>query len=403
MKNLSLLQILPFYDIIALIIIFEVLHLFKFNKLPYFNLIPIILISIVLYKLVNNIDIIPSLIGKAVSLFSYFIWGFVIAYFLNPMMVFLEKRLKTTRLISIAIIYSLFLAFTAVLLILIIPEMIRNTNDIVDKLSNILTNLSNYITVYITDNKLFTKFNLNTLFSSNLNSIVSKVNSIIISGFNTAFTQMVNFSSAIFSVMFKFFTGLIISVYLLLDKEKIIKYMKNCFITLLSPERSSSILKLLKEINEVFRQYVIGKTIDSIVVGLICFVGLQLMSVKYSLLISLIIGFTNLIPYIGNIIGLIPTLIITVFTGFAAALKLIVLVLILSTLDGWILAPKIVGKKVGLSPVLILLAISVGGGLFGVIGMFLSIPITAILKTFLDDFVERRTYVKGEMLTNKKV
>ncbi len=374
----------------------------KFDKIPYLNFIPIILISIILYKLVNNIELIPSLIGNIVSLLSYFIWGFVISYFLNPMMVFLETKFKTKRIVSILVIYLFFLSFTAIILVLIIPEMIKNTNDIVGKLSTLLNNVNDYITSAVTDNKFFLKYGLNTFYTNNINSILTKANSIIMSGFSTAFTTMLSFSTTIFSVLFKFLTGLVISVYLLLDKEKIIKYIKTLSSTLLSPGLYLSLLRILEETNSVFKQYVIGKAISSFIIGLLCFIGLQLMSVKYSLLISLIIGITNLIPYIGNILGLIPALIITVFSGFTAVIKLLVLTLILSTLDGWYIGPKIVGQKVGLSPVLILLAISIGGGLWGIAGMFLSIPITAILKTFLDDYLERKAFAKSEAFTAEK-
>ena len=145
----------------------------------------------------------------------------------------------------------------------------------------------------------------------------------------------------------------------------------------------------------IFKKYFIGKSIDSFIIGIICFIVLSLLGVQYPLLISIIIGITNLIPYFGNFIGLVPTFLITFFFSPVQALQLTVLVFFISILDGWVLAPKIIGDKIGLGPVWIIVAIILGGSLYGVVGMFLGVPVIAILKALIEDIVDRRIKAKN--------
>lgn len=371
--------------------------MFKFSKIPYIKLVPIIIITLLLYKLINNIEYIPALLRKSVDLLSYFIWGFAIAYFLNPMIMYLEKKFKVRRIISIPIVYLFFIAFITVIMVLIVPEMVKNASDIISKLSTILTDLTNYITTSINDNKFFINNGVSEYFNNNLNTILIKANSIIEASFTFAFTNMLGFSTAIFSFTISLLTGIIISIYLLFDKEKILNYMNRFFSTVLSSSLHTSLVKIINETNLVFKQYVIGKIIVATTVSVLCFIGLQIAQVKYALLISIILGVTNLIPYVGYFIGLIPALIITIFTGFAAVIKLLILILLISVAEGWFIGPKIVGDKVGLSPVLILLAIFIGGGLYGIVGMFLSIPLAAVLKIFLDEYLLKKENEKSEL------
>lgn len=358
----------------------------NFKRFEYFNLIPIIIFTILFYKLLDNLSLFTHGIKDLMSLMSYFFWGFAIAYILNPLMVKIETSFKTKRFLSIFITYFIFFSFIALLLVLIIPSMIKNISDLINKLPTLVFKAEQTINTNIMTNKIFIKYGINTYITNNLNDIINQVTSILQLSVSSVFSKMINISSSLFNL----FTGIIISVYLLKDKESMLSYIKKIVLSFLPKEKSENFFDFMSSLNLVFKQYVIGKSIDSLIIGLLCFIALNLMSVKYALLISLVIGITNIIPYFGNIIGLIPTSILTIFSSSTDTVKLIILVVTLSLFDGWYLSPRIIGQKVGLSPIFIIVAITLGGAIYGAIGMFLAIPLTAVIKTIVQNFIDKK-------------
>jgi Predicted permease len=323
---------------------------------------------------------------------SFLIWGFAIAYVLNPIMVFLEAKFKLNRILSIIITYIIFLSFITLLTLMIIPGLYKSILDFSNNFPDLISQAKAYLDTNVMSNKFFIKYDVNTYIANNLNDILTKINAtfkfnlILQQSLNLAISQMINISSMLFNLI----TGIIISIYLLKDKEVALKYIKKFIYTFFNASYANNIIRIGNSINIIFKEYVIGKSIDSVIIGLLCFICLQIMSMKYSLLISIIIAVTNLIPYFGNIIGLIPSLIITIFSGPVAVLKLILLILVLCLFDGWFLSPKIVGEKVGLSPIWIIIAITIGGSFYGALGMFLGVPIAAIIRTLLEDYIDKK-------------
>lgn len=369
----------------------------KLKEMKYLKLIPIIIISLLLNKVINNIEILGVLLTKIFSLVGYLVWGFCIAYLLNPMMLTVEKKLRTKRVVSILIIYAVFFSFITVFCILVIPSIIQSIGDLVSSLPNFVEKTNVYITANILNNKIFIKYGVNSYITNNLNYIVEKLNSLLKISMNVAFSQVVNFSSTLFNLI----TGIVISIYLLIDKEIAISNIKKFLHAFLSEAHTNNIIETGEKVNLIFKEYVVGKSIVSLLIAILCFIALQAMSVNYAILISLIIGISNLIPYFGTIIGLIPTIIITLFSSPISTLKLVIVVLVLSLLDGWYLAPKIIGKKIGLSPIWIIVAITIGGGIYGLVGMFLGVPIAAIIKTFLEEYINRKSESKINLEKNR--
>lgn len=360
--------------------------MFKFKKFKYANLVPIIFVSIVMYKLINNYEILGSILDKILSLMTYFIWGFAIAYLLNPLMMFIERNLKTKRNFSILITYIIFLSLISAFFVLIIPGMIKSIGDILNRLPTYVTEAEKYINNTITNNEFFEKYGINSYVSDNLSEIITKARGILEISFNVVVTNLINFSSLLFNL----FTGIVISVYFLLEKDDAIAYSKKILYAFMDLDDADHIIAIGSRVNLIFKKYVVGKIIDSIIIGILCFILLAIAGVKYALIISLLIGITNLIPYFGNTIGLIPTVMITIFSGVGSVVKLVIIVITLSLFDGWFLGPKIIGDKVGLSPVWIIVAIAIGGGLYGMIGMFIAVPIVAVIKTSAEAYIERK-------------
>ena len=359
----------------------------KYEKIPYFRLIPIILISIVLFRLVNNIENIAGFIGRLLALISYFAWGFSIAYLLNPIMTYIERKTKMSRGFSLIVIYTTFLGIMALVVTLLMPVLVKNIFDLIGKMPDFITKAERWITEVTGENEFLLKHNVAIYIEDNLNAMVKNANSYFGMGLKIIVTHLINFSS----VLLKFFTGIVISIYLLKDKEVFIVNIKKFIFITFGEKRTNTIVDFGNKVNIIFKQFVVGKFIDSIIVGILCFIALMCLKVPFAIIISIIIGITNMIPYFGNVIGMVPACIITVFYSPVKSIEVAIVILVLQQLDGWFIGPKILGDKVGLNPLWIILGIAIGGGLYGVVGMFLGVPAIAVVKTILEDFVEKRS------------
>ncbi|MCX7921841.1 MAG: AI-2E family transporter [Clostridia bacterium] len=364
----------------------------RIKKIPYFNLIPILLISFVLYKIVNRPEILTSAVSSVLSIFSYVIWAFAIAYLLNPIMVYLENRFKLKRMLSITIIYLLFIAVIVFAVTIVSPSLVSNVAQLGHSMPGYIDKAQQWITTNVTDLQMFNdKYNINSYIDKNLKDILQQTSKLLDLSLNFLFRKTLDFTSTIFKLVF----GLVISIYLLKDKEVLITNIKKFMYIVLEKEHTDKLITIGRRANVVFSKYIVGKVVDSIIVGVICFFGLLILQVPFALLISIIIGLTNLIPYIGSFVGIVPAVIILLFVSPIKALWALVFLIILQQVDGWIISPKIIGDQIGLSPLMIIIAIMVGGALYGVLGMFLAIPLLAVLKELYDEYVEEKLASKN--------
>jgi len=360
--------------------------LIQYKKIPYIELIPIILISFILFRIVNNIENIGSMFHTIFSLLSYFIWGFVIAYLLNPLMVYIERKTKMKRIYSISIIYTLFVGIIILTITLVTPNVIKSAVDLFNNIPQFANKSYTWSTDFLAKNQLLTKYDV----TSYLNSYLKTFNKDISTYFAPGLQIIINNLMGLSSFFMKLVSGIVISVYLLLDKESIIFTLEKFIYSILSETASIRVIHFLKIVNITFNKYFVGKMIDSILFGIITFIGFTILNIPYALPFSLLISVTNMIPYFGNIIGMLPAVIITIFFNPIKSIEIILFITTLSNIDGWFITPKIVGDKVGISPLLIILGIVLGGGLFGIIGMLLGVPVIALIKTLLEDFMNKR-------------
>ncbi|MGL5439759.1 MAG: AI-2E family transporter, partial [Filifactoraceae bacterium] len=202
---------------------------------------------------------------------------------------------------------------------------------------------------------------------------------------------VVSFTSGIAKLLL----GIIISVYMLYDKEKFIKSIKKFVIGICGPLKSVKIFSFGSEVNEIFYNFFVGKAIDSLIIGILCFIGLSIIKAPYTIFMSLIVGFFNMIPYFGPFIGAVPAIIFTLLTDPVKAIWVTLFIFILQQFDGIILGPKILGNKVGIAPFYIILAIILGGGYFGMLGMLFAVPIFKIIDINLNRSLEKRIKSRG--------
>lgn len=372
--------------------------MFKNKKIPYIEFFPIIVLSIIAFNLLNHLDIVKGSLGIVISCFSAFIWAFGIAYLLNPLMLYLEKKFKLSRPIALLIVYIIVVGFIILLITIVTPTIIHSVKDLFNSLPNYIVKTQDTINHFLDNSKFFQNANIRETIEnafSNINSINSSIskflNGILEKGVNTIFTTAIGFTSSFIKLIF----GLIISIYMLKDKEVFIKNIKRLFYALLKKEHVDDFTIFAREVNMIFSKYIIGKFIDSLIIGILCFIGLTILRIPYSPLLSLIVGITNMIPYFGPFIGMVPATLLTLLSSPLKALWVLIFIILLQQFDGWYLGPKILGSHVGLSPFWIILGITVGGSAFGVLGMFLGAPVMAIIKMFVDRFISKKLKKKN--------
>lgn len=189
--------------------------------------------------------------------------------------------------------------------------------------------------------------------------------------------------------------GLIVSIYVLMEKERFEGQAKKITYAVLPIKQANTLIQIVHKIDQIFGGFIIGKIIDSIIIGILCFIGCSILRMPYTLLISVIIGVTNVIPFFGPLIGAIPCLIIVTITDPLHGLYLLIFVLVLQQVDGNIIGPKILGESTGLSSFWVIFAIMVGGGLFGFVGMLFGVPTFAVIYYLIQRFISYLLGRKG--------
>ena len=181
----------------------------------------------------------------------------------------------------------------------------------------------------------------------------------------------------------------IVSVYLLAERKRILNFLKRLASAVFNKDTYQLVGRYFNKSNEVFFKFVAGQVLDAIVVGILTSVAMSILGVKYAVLLGFMIGLFNLIPYFGAIIAVIIAIIITLFTGgFGQALLMAIVVIILQQIDANIINPKIIGNSLSISPLLVIFAVTIGGAYFGVLGMFLAVPIFTVIKLLIEEYID---------------
>ena len=197
---------------------------------------------------------------------------------------------------------------------------------------------------------------------------------------------VINVLSEIFNILI----GVIVSIYILFSKELFVRQTKKAVYAIFSADHANMILHLTTKSNEIFGGFIIGKIIDSAIIGVLCFFGLSLLNMPYVMLVSVIVGVTNVIPFFGPYIGAVPSTILILLSDPMKGLYFVIFILLLQQFDGNILGPKILGNSTGLSAFWVIVAILLGGGLFGFVGMVMGVPTFAVLYYIAEMLVDNR-------------
>lgn len=350
------------------------------------HLLPIIIISIILFRFIT----VPGSLSPYTSILRPFLWAFSIAYILNPLLCYVEEKFKLKRIWNILIVYIVLLLLITLIITIIAPKVVIGLRNLFSEIPKFIDTTEEYFNTHTFSFGILDRFGVTDYLYENLANIIDQITATLNPILNRTIVQLIDITSAITSSLANFLMGLVISIYMLFDKELFKKQSKALMYSIFSPERAENIISIGRESNEVFSSYLIGKIIDSAIIGVLCFIGLSMLRTPYALVLSTIIGATNMIPYFGPFIGMIPATLITLFYSPIKALWVLIFVFLLQQFDGLYLGPKILGMQVGLRPFWIITAVLFGGGLAGVMGMLLAVPIAAVIKTMLQKYIDAK-------------
>lgn len=351
--------------------------------------IPIVLVFIGILALEHFSSIynfISSNISTINTLLAPFFIGFVIAYILNQPMKYLENKFKLKRGISITIIYGVVAITIIFAWLFVIPVIKSNINDIYSSIPQGISQIEHLIdnvwsNLKFSVNNQEAKLQINE-FIKNVLVPVSTTTATILS------ELIINIMSVIVSYTVNIFLGIVISVYLLLSKEKYLE-VTNILSKKIFNKYHLKIKEFVNILDKNIGVYIVAKATDSTIYGVICTAILYLVNAKYALFLGIIAGITNMIPFFGPIIGTIVAVAINLFFSFEKSIVVLVVMIVVQQLESAVLEPYFVGKQVGVPPIFTILAVTIAGKYTGFIGILLSVPITGVLLMYGKRFIEK--------------
>lgn len=343
-----------------------------------------IVVSLIAFKLIDNIDIFINIIGKFISLSMAFIYGIIIAYILTPVVKLFESKIKLSRGLSIALTYAILTGVISVLCLYGIPGLIENVKEIGSDIPSYINSIENVVNDVLEQEEV-SSFIKTTGVKMNVDTYIDKAGEIVMTAIEGSLMKMVSVSS----IIIKFIIGLLVAIYILIDKERLLFECKRLMYLTIKKEKSDKIIKFIKTYNSMIVTYIGIKAIDSMIIGIMAFILLNIVNSEYAILLSILVGITNMIPYFGPFIGELIGFLINVFVSPVKGLVVFLVLFSLQMFDGWYLDPKLIGNKVGVRPFWIIYAVVIGGGFFGPIGMLLASPTAATIKIYYGKLLEK--------------
>lgn len=368
--------------------------------------------AILFYYFIFHTDKMLNIIKSVFSVCSPIIYGLILAYLLTPVCSFFERKIlyplyklfhldtekmKTRRRIrTLAILLTMFLTIYLLYIFfsIVMKEVVASIQSIILQSSIYVNNLEKLLQNILSSNKTIENLvtNLINTYSVEMNqwlnnSVLPKANVII---------KEVSLSVlGVAKVLWNLIIGLIISIYVLASKETFTGQAKKIAYAIFSEESANGIISDFRYANKTFGAYISGKIIDSLIIGILCFVFMRIFDLPYEILVSVIVGVTNVIPFFGPFLGGIPSALLILMVDPISGLKFIILILILQQFDGNILGPKILGDSTGLSSFWVIFSITIFGAYFGILGMAIGVPVFALIYAGIKRKLNNRLKTKG--------
>lgn len=357
---------------------------------------------ILFYNFITGIDSVKTKLNGFISIMMPFIIGFTIAYLLDFILRFYEIKVfsykpfknflckfNCKRGLGLVFTYLTALACVFLFIQFVLPQLVDSIFGLVNDVPAYVESATKFI------NETINGLNLDPYYMTMISEKINDLVEFLIKASANLIPMIGNLITGLLSSVWNVVLGLIVSIYLLIEKEKFFALGKKVTYAVFSESIAKRILELTDRSNNTFGKFLSGKILDSCIIWVITFVILTIVKMPYTVLISVIIGITNIIPFFGPFIGAVPAVIIVLFVSPQKALLLIVIIFIIQQLDGNVIGPKILGDSIGISAFWILFSILVTGKLLGLVGMIIGVPLFAVIYSVIKEIVEEKLRKKG--------
>lgn len=353
-------------------------------------------VLIVVYKAIDSIGYLGNCIKNLISVVSPFLVGLLLAYLLYIPESKIEKSYKkakskilkkNARKFGILTTYVIAVLILLIIINVILPVLIESVNELI---GNLQAYYSKIIETYnnLPEDSVFKTEQVYTAIKELQNLDIKQYLSM------DRITGYLKSAVGVATGIFDIFVAIVVSIYILAERNEILNFFKKLSKSLFKEEIYVKIEKYFYKSNSIFFKFISGQLIDALIVGILTTIVMNIMNIKYASLLGFTIGLFNMIPYFGAIIAIsIAALITLITTGFSKAIIMLIVVIILQQIDANIINPKIIGGSLEISPLLVIIAVTIGGAYFGVIGMFLGVPIVAVLKILVNDYIDNKLEV----------
>ncbi len=352
---------------------------------------------IMVFKALDNFADVMGVVGTFFDIITPFLVGIFISYLLYVPCKKIEQTYsksklkgihKKSRMLSILTVYLIILLLLIILINFILPVVLESVMDFVN-------NIQTYYEIAITNYNNLPEDNI--LKSEIVNDTIQNIQNLDIKQYFQLEKIMSYVISAIDAVtgIFDVFVAVIVSIYILAERTQIIRFIKKLVEAIVKEKTYKNIDKYFNSSNQIFFKFIASQFLDAIIVGIMVTIAMSIMGIRYAPLLGFLIGLFNMIPYVGAIIAVGISALITLITGgLSQAIWMLIVVIILQQIDANIINPRIIGQSLKISPLLVIFAITVGGAYFGILGMFLAVPAIAVIRIVIEDYIDYKIAVK---------
>ncbi len=367
----------------------------------------VIAAAVLFYMALNYLPLLGRGVAALVKILSPFIWGLVLTYLLSPFMKLVERSMfkplaarlyrknkkndgsRFARGMSVTVSEIVMLAVIAALVYLIIPQIYSSLETIVSTSPQYIENAAAWITRMLEDFPEIEQYATQALGNVN-QSLMGWIQSAVLPELGSLVSNVTAGVYYVLTGIYNLVIGIIVSVYILGNLEGFKANSMRMLYSLFSVDNAKRLLEGLSFTDKTFMGFIMGKLLDSAIIGLLCYIVCALLRMPYALLVSVIVGVTNVIPFFGPFIGAIPSSLIILLVDPVKGLIFIAFVIILQQLDGNVIGPKILGSSIGINGFWVMFSIILGAGLFGFWGMLLGVPVFVVIYTLINNMVERK-------------
>lgn len=399
----------------------------KWRESQYFQLgrmiLVIVVISVVLLAAALNISAVSGAVKRIFGVFSPIIVGCVFAYLLNPLMNFMDnwlypflrrRKMKEKLAFKVSRAASLVFALLVALVLvyeffaMLLPQLYSSIVGIVNNLSGYYSGVEAWVLEVLENNPVLRE-EADVLLENTFEKLqvwaqtdlMSWLNQNLMGSISQIFTGLTSSVVSVVGALVDLLISLAASIYILYSRDTFLAQVKKVTVALCKEQQANRLMDLGRRIHKVFSGFIIGKILDSLIIGILCYIGMLIFKMPYPALVATVVGVTNVIPFFGPFIGAIPSAFLILLVDPLKCLYFAIFILCLQQLDGNVIGPRILGDSIGISGFWVLVSITVAGGLFGFAGMVLGVPVFAVLYMLITDYVENRLRRKGKSVATE--